>query len=504
MAQSVEIDVRIGDDQLTKRLKEQIRLAEELKRALGGAGQAGAPAPSGAGQAGLYYDARGRLRDQSGRYAAAGTQPPPNVTQPAGAQPAGAPPAGAQQAGNRTAAAVANFMTQTTAGGLLSSTGSAVSNVPFIGGAMGAYLGIKGTSLQMREGLATQAAGLEQVEGRMRGAIDTGDAQLLGEELTRELQPLGFGPQEARALMLQAATSFGRGVSGEQLKAQALELGAAERAGVPAAMIAQLAGALTDAGAGDFDATTQLTKEIRNLAEQGLDLRGAGVQTFLSGVSSMVTSMSAQGLSVNPRRLADTMRGISTATGRQGQRPLQITQALTGAAGGARAGLAAQFGGLVQNALQAEAFNRASSPLEALAELERIQQDPAQVQEILRQTYGTEGAALGLASISGIGTRDAASLAGAPSIRQAGTESARLTAAELAAGLTISAAQAQSQATIIDKTRTEDGTAAAIQLIQTSETLKEAVLKLTDNAQALQALTSGLAKALNYAAAWVP
>lgn len=369
---------------------------------------------------------------------------------------------------------------------------------------MGAYLGLKGTSLQMREGLATQAAGLEQVEGRMRGAIDTGDAQRLGEELTRELQPLGFGPQEARALMLQAATSFGRGVSGEQLKAQALELGAAERAGVPAAMIAQLAGALTEAGAGDFDATIQLTKEIRNLAEQGLDLRGAGVQTFLSGVSSMVTTMSAQGLSANSRRLADTMRGISTTTGRQGQRPLQITQALTGAAGGARAGFAAQFGGLVQNALQAEAFNRASSPLEALAELERIQQDPAQVQEILRATYGTEGAALGLASISGIGTRDAASLASAPSIRQTGAESARLTAAELTAGLTISAAQAQSQATIIDKTRTEDGTAAAIQLIQTSETLKEAVLKLTDNAQALQALTSGLAKALNYAAAWVP
>jgi len=469
---------------------------------------------------------------------------------------------------------------------------------------MGAYLGIKGTSLQMREGLATQAAGLEQVEGRMRGAIDTGDAQLLGEELTRELQPLGFGPQEARALMLQAATSFGRGVSGEQLKTQALELGAAERAGVPAAMIAQLAGALTEAGAGDFDATIQLTKEIRNLAEKGLDLRGAGVQTFLSGVSSMITSMSAQGLSANPRRLAntmsgrgvsgeqlkaqalelgaaeragvpaamiaqlagalteagagdfeatikltkeirnlaergldlrgsgvqtflsgvssmvttmsaqglsanprrlaDTMRGISATTGRQGQRPLQITQALTGAAGGARAGFAAQFGGLVQNALQAEAFNRASSPLEALGELERIQQDPAQVQEILRATYGTEGAALGLASISGIGTRDAASLAGAPSIREAGAESARLTAAELTTGLTISAAQAKSQAAIIDKTRTEDGTAAAIQLIQTSETLKEAVLKLTDNAQALQTLTSGLAKALNYAAAWVP
>ena len=495
MAQSVEIDVRIGDDQLTKRLKEQIRLAEELKRALGGAGQAGAPAPSApAPSTGAYYDTQGRLRLPNGRYAPAGTQPPPNGAQPAGAQPAG----------NRTAAAVASFMTQTTAGGLLSSAGSAVSNVPFIGGVMGAYLGLKGTSLQMREGLATQAAGLEQVEGRMRGAIDTGDAQRLGEELTRELQPLGFGPQEARALMLQAATSFGRGVSGDQLKAQALELGAAERAGVPAAMIAQLAGALTEAGAGDFDATMKLTKEIRNLAEQGLDLRGAGVQTFLSGVSSMITTMSAQGLSANPRRLADTMRGISTATGRQGQRPLQITQALQGAAGGARAGFAGQFGGLVQNALQAEAFSRASSPLEALGELERIQQDPAQVQEILRRTYGTEGAALGLASIAGIGTRDATSLADAPSIRQRGTESARLTAAELAAGLTISAAQAQSQATIIDKTRTEDGTAAAIQLIQTSETLKEAVLKLTDNAAALQSLTTGLSKALSYAAAWVP
>jgi len=337
MAQSVEIDVRIGDDQLTKRLKEQIRLAEELKRSLSGAGQAGAAMPSGAGQAGampsgLYYDAQGRLREQNGRYAAAGTQPPPHLTPPAGAPPAGAPPADEKPKRSKAPAAIASFMTQTTAGGLLSSAGSAVSNIPYIGGIMGAYLGLKGTSLQMREGLATQAAGLEQVEGRMRGAIDTGDAQRLGEELTRELQPLGFGPQEARALMLQAATSFGRGVSGEQLKTQALELGAAERAGVPAAMIAQLAGALTEAGAGDFDATIQLTKEIRNLAEKGLDLRGAGVQTFLSGVSSMITSMSAQGLSANPRRLANTMRGISTATGRQGQRPLQITQALTGAA----------------------------------------------------------------------------------------------------------------------------------------------------------------------------
>lgn len=502
MAQSVQIDVRVGDDQLTQRLKEQIRLAEQLQRTLT-APRPAAPmtppthaAPMGGLPAGIRQDAQGQYRDARGRYASPELLAQYGIQQPPQPQP--------QQRRGRALAAAQSFLTQTSAGGMLQSIGGAVANIPFVGPIASAYLGIKGRSLQMREQMAGQAAGLEQLEARMMGAIDTADAQAAGEALTEELQPLGFAPQEARALGLQTAAAFGRRLSSEQLQAQALELGAAERAGIPAAMLAQLAGALTEAGGGDFSATMELTKEVRNLAEQGLDLRGSGVQAFLSGVSGLASSLSGQGLAVNVRQLSDTMRGISQITGRKGQRPLQITQALSGAAGGARAAFQGQFSGLVTSAIQAEAFSQADSPLEAMRIMEDIQRDPAQVQEIARRTFGAEGAALGLASIGGIGTREAEKLAAAPTLRATGAEAARLTTDQISRGLQISAAQARQQQTLIDPLRTADATKELQTLIETSTLLQKSVLQLTDNAQALQALTKGLATALDYASRWVP
>lgn len=499
MAQSVQIDVRVGDDQLTQRLKEQIRLAEQLQRTLN------APRPAGAQMAGapvgIQQDARGYYRDARGRYASPQMLAPYGLQQP---NQADKEEQERRAQNKRRMAAAQSFMSQTTAGGMLQSVGGAVANIPFVGPIAGAYLGLKGQSLQMREQMAGQAAGLEQLEARMTGVIDTADAQAAGEALTKELQPLGFAPQEARALGLQTAAAFGRRLSSEQLQAQALELGAAERAGIPAAMLAQLAGALTEAGGGDFSATMELTKEVRNLAEQGLDLRGSGVQAFLSGVSSLATSLSGQGLAVNVRQLSDTMRGISQITGRKGQRPLQITQALSGAAGGARAAFQGQFSGLITSAIQAEAFSQADSPLEAMRIMEDIQRDPAQVQEIARRTFGTEGAALGLASIGGIGTREAEKLAAAPTLRATGAETARLTAEQLSKGLTVSAAQARQQQQLIDPLRTKEGAQQLTDLIETSTQLKTNMLQLTENAQALQALTKGLATALDYASRWVP
>jgi hypothetical protein len=275
-------------------------------------------------------------------------------------------------------------------------------------------------------------------------------------------------------------------------------------------MISSLAGAISQAGTGpqgeqSARASYELAFQMRNLAEQGLDLRGAGVNRFLAGMQGAIDNLAGQGITTTGQGLAATVRAVSAATGRTGLRPLQITQALGGAAAGARAGFAGQFGGLVDAAIQAEAFSKAESPLEALQIMEQIQADPRRVQEILKSQLGGEGAALGLASIPGIGAGEAQRLANGLSA-YTGADAlglgARQTRAQVEAGLTVSAAQARADQTIINQARANEPL--LVELTQISADIKSAMLKFTDASDKITALAAGVAAALDKIARYTP
>lgn len=516
MSQEVKLNIRIGDDELTAQLKEQLRLAEALKRTLETqptratppplppAAQAAPPQAAPPQGPQPYYDSAGRLRMPDGRFAPHGTPPPVGVTPPPNARPPGAPPQGPAFNGRAIGAGVSSFMTQGTASGLFSQAATIAGKAPSIFGAVGeAYLRIKSASLAAREAQAGQVAQLEQMEAALQGVIDTPSGNAAGISYTDTLTPLGFSPAEARQLATSAASAFGRRVDDFELSGDTIkQLGAAQRAGLPPQLLTSLAGIISEStgGRASIDATLRLTQMMRNLAEEGLDLRGSGAQSFLSSIAGYTAQLSARGLAPDQGRLGDTIRGIRDATGRRGLRPMQITQALGGMAGQAAGQIAAPFAGLTQAAIMAEAYRDAESPLDALKRAEEIIQDPAQVQEITRRFFGggeVGGLALAAGSGGAISATEGARLAGAPSIRNRRRETARQesTAAALERGLSVSAAQARTS-TEITRTARQD-TELLVKLAEITGQLQKSIMQFTEGSSKLTDLAGTMATALD-------
>lgn len=523
MSSEVTIKINLDEAGAIKDIETLKRHLEQLARQaanipVGGPPAPGAPAPAPAPGAPL-------LRDERGRFLPRHMQPSSPAYNP-GAAPgapvpgAPAPSAGAifREGGQNAAGAGANlfnaaqaFMTQS-AGGVISQLGAAAQGLPFGGGLLSAYLGVKGASLQAREALAGQASGLEGLEAMIAGAVDMNGQSTQGAatRAAASIASLGFGASEARQLMSSSASAFGLAQTFGDLEATLGDLATAQKQGLSPQMISSLAGAISQAGTGpqgeqSARASYELAFQMRNLAEQGLDLRGAGVNRFLAGMQGAIDNLAGQGITTTGQGLAATVRAVSAATGRTGLRPLQITQALGGAAAGARAGFAGQFGGLVDAAIQAEAFSKAESPLEALQIMEQIQADPRRVQEILKSQLGGEGAALGLASIPGIGAGEAQRLANGLSA-YTGSDAlelgARQTRRQVQAGLTVSAAQARADQTLINQARANEPL--LVELTQISADIKSAMLKFTDASDKITALAAGVAAALDKIARYTP
>ena len=480
-----------------------------------------APAPASAPAPGapLLRDERGRflprhMQPSSPYYnhgAAPGT-PAPGA--PAPGAPAPSAGGGAMGAAGYGLNLIGNLAGQS-AGGVVSQLGTVAGNLPSwaIGSSvLSAYLGIKGASLQAREALAGQASGLEGLEAMIAGSVDMNGQSTQGAatRAAASIASLGFGASEARQLMGSSASAFGLAQTFGDLEATLGDLATAQKQGLSPQMISSLAGAISQAGTGpqgeqSARASYELAFQMRNLAEQGLDLRGAGVNRFLAGMQGAIDNLAGQGITTTGQGLAATVRAVSAATGRTGLRPLQITQALGGAAAGARSGFAGQFGGLVDAAIQAEAFSKAESPLEALQIMEQIQADPHRVQEILKSQLGGEGAALGLASIPGIGAGEAQRLANGLSA-YTGSDAlelgARQTRRQVQAGLTVSAAQARADQTLINQARANEPL--LVELTQISADIKSAMLKFTDASDKITALAAGVAAALDKIARYTP
>ena len=498
MSSEVTIKVNLDETGAIKDIETLKRHLDDLARRASNipTGAAPAPAPSAAPQP----------RDDRGRYIPRGGAPAPSGPQGAPSAAPGAPPAAPSTAGVIPyAQGIMGLMGQS-AGGVISEIGARSANIPFVGGLLSAYLGIKGASLQAREALAGQAAGLEGLETALMGVVDMGGEapKTAAERAAASIASLGFGGAEARQLMSSTAGAFGLAQTMSDLEGTLGDLATAQKAGLSPQMISSLAGAIAQAGAGTTTprAAYDLAFQMRNLAETGLDLRGAGVNRFLAGMQSAIDSLAGQGITTRGEGLAATTRAVARATARTGLRPLQITQALGGAAGSARAGFAGQLGGLVSAAIQAEAFSRARDPLEALQIMEQMQADPRQVQAALKRQLGGEGAALGLASISGIGAGEARTLAGATLRAPAFADDARLSRAQVEAGLKVSAAQALSDQALSTEARaTED---LLVQLTTISTDIKKAVLTFTSTSDQITAIAAGVAKALDTIARYTP
>lgn len=510
---SSEVTIKVNLDE-TGAIKD----IETLKRHLDDLARQAANIPTGAAPVapgGAPRDPRGRFISRGGAPAPLAGAPgapaapaaPPTLAQPPEAAAAGRGGAGAM--GPAIAQALLSFAGQS-AGGVVSEIGARSANLPFVGGPLAAYLGIKGASLQAREALAGQAAGLEGLEAQIAGAVDiAGETpREATERAAASIASLGFGAGEARQLMATNAGAFGLAQTFSELEGTLGDLAAAQKAGLSPQMISSLAGAITQAGTGprggvEARAAYDLAFQMRNLAESGLDLRGAGVNRFLAGMQGAIDTLAGQGITTRGEGLAATVRAVSGATGRTGTRPLQITQALGGAAGGARAGFAGQFGGLVEAAIQAEAFSRAETPLQALQIMEQMQADPRQMQAALRSQLGGEGAALALASIPGIGAGEARQLAGGMG-RGADALSlpARQTRGQIEAGLAVSAAQAAADQALVNAARSNE--ALLVELTQISADIKAAVLKFTETSDLITGLAAGIAKALDTIARFTP
>lgn len=505
MSSEVTIKVNLDETGAIKDIETLKRHLDDLARRASNipTGAAPAPAPSAAPQP----------RDDRGRYIPQGGAPAPSAA-PSGPQGApsaapGAPPAAPSTAGVIPyAQGIMGLMGQS-AGGVISEIGARSANIPFVGGLLSAYLGFKGASVQAREALAGQAAGLEGLEATLAGAVDMGGevTKTAAERAAASIASLGFGGAEARQLMSSTAGAFGLAQTMSDLEGTLGDLATAQKAGLSPQMISSLAGAIAQAGTGEDTigarAAYDLAFQMRNLAETGLDLRGAGVNRFLAGMQGAIDTLAGQGITTRGEGLAATTRAVAGATGRTGLRPLQITQALGGAAGGARAGFAGQFGGLVSAAIQAEAFSRARDPLEALQIMEQMQADPRQVQAALKRQLGGEGAALGLASISGIGAGEARDLAGA-TLRggDALALGARQTRAQVEAGLKVSAAQALSDQALSTEARANEDL--LVQLTTISTDIKKVVLTFTSTSDQITAIAAGVAKALDTIARYTP
>jgi hypothetical protein len=374
----------------------------------------------------------------------------------------------------------------------------------YIAPIMKAYGGIKGASLDKRSEINSQAMGLEGLEAQLLGATGSADAKKLGEDLTRKLTPLGFSSSEARQLGIGTAQSFQRKMTDAQLKSQISRLGTLQRLGINAQGVSGLAGSLQQATGKGVGASFSDALGAVDTAKS-LDLRGAGVDKFLSSFQGMSEDFTRKGIAFSPKGMNSFIKGISKATGQKGFRPMQIAQGLMGTAGQARQGFMANFQQLSSLAVQAEAFRTSKGPLEALRKMEEIETDPDRVRQATLKAFGTgEGGQLALASIPGIGTRDAKKLAEKYGPIKGKSSRGSATAGRILGDLAdrtavekvmdLSGVQAEQDRQTLTKAR--ENPELAKKMIESQAKMDRALLKFTENETRLVTLYEAIIKAL--------
>ena len=399
--------------------------------------------------------------------------------------------------------AIETLTSTSTLGSLTQQTGAVISNIgKAIGGwsggavaATGQFMKIVSRSLALREQKLGEVIGLEAQEAEIRGLVDVSDPQKFAESRSKELAKLGLDPSASRSLIAGVAGAIGLRSTDADLSPQILSsLAASERSGVGAGAIASLAGTIAQNTGSRVGQALKESLELRNIAEQQLDLRGPGVERFLGGIGGIVDSLTAQGMFASTPQIGRSLTGIAAATGRKGMRPMQIFQGLQGVGRGAFSQISAPLQGLAQQIAVADIFARSGSFLEAQQKAEILQQDPLQVSSIISRTLGGGADAQSvLASIQGIGTQDAGGLLSARSGRRITTP--RLSSAQVSAGLQLGAAQAQQAGKTIRSLRDDPkDTATFKKMIELAGQSERSVLKMSENVQTITKLMDQVSK----------
>tara|TARA_Y100000114_G_scaffold81963_1_gene75672 strand:- start:4937 stop:6457 length:1521 start_codon:yes stop_codon:yes gene_type:complete len=379
--------------------------------------------------------------------------------------------------------------------------GESLSNIgrsaPFGLGVFAAFAGAGfralGRSLEARERRLGEIVNLEALETQMRGVLDAGsaqEAQALGERTTNQLQRFGFDSTQARQFILGLGNAIGFQTNGA-LKGDRLDrLASAERTGVSAQGIASLAGVLSQNTGDAVGEALDKSLSLRNIAERNLDLRGSGVDRFLSQFGGIVEGLTAQGLSA--RSLPRTLTNISGRLGRfgRGQRPIQVERSLRSVGQGAFNQIASPLQEIAQMTALAEIMSSSSNMLEAMQEAERMQQNPLAVVDVMASVFGTgrDGQAI-LGSIPGIGTRDSRLLLTGQSTSVVGGD--RISASQAAESLTLSAAQADQSRQTVQSLRDDSKDRDTFQrMIEISGEMERSTLKMTENIQMLTDITN--------------
>lgn len=221
----------------------------------------------------------------------------------------------------------------------------------------------------------------------------------------------GFRAQESAQLLSGVSRTIGTRGGGRAAFRAGFDPFEAMASGLSPEMIARVIGTGAPGGGavqGVTGATTAVREMIGTLMGPEFGLRGSKVDEALARIASSTTQMAEQGLQLDLQSttrvfagLAATgaarsgsTRGRNVFAGMQGVRgALQLSQIGVGAA----RGFAGGFGGLADAAIQAEAFRRASSPLEAIEIMQQLAEDPGAIASVVNRQLGPEAAGLAFA-----------------------------------------------------------------------------------------------------------
>lgn len=486
MAQETQIKVKIDDNEALQALREMAALVESISENLSGlsvppgaiptAPQAPAPAPSAAPDE--DRESKEKLTKEQRE---------------------------TRRILRREARATIDAVTsEISLGSLTSRVGDQLSNIaktlPSVFGVPVSLAGeaMKATarSIQARQARLGEVIGLEAQETELAGMIDLKDAKAFSEERAQRLQALGLDPSAARQLISGVAGAVGFGSSGADFSGDRLmSLAAAERSGVSAGGISALAGIIAQNTGMRVGRALDESLSLRNIAENQLDLRGPGVDSFLSGVGGIIDAFTASGQNVAPSQIAQGITGIARTTGQRGMRPTQIFQSLQGVGRGAFSQISAPLQDLAQMSVVADIYSRSGSLFEAMQLSEALQANAELIPDIIGRGLGRGETGMGaLAAIPGVGTRDARKLIRGVSRGTLQTQ-ARRTTATVAAGLTLGAAQAAQQGKTIRSLRDDPKDTEIFQkMIEISGQSERNVLKMSENVKALTKLTDTVLK----------
>lgn len=470
--QEAQIKVSIDDNEALSKLRDMLDIVERLEEGLGGLEMPQQEGPS---------PTRGPAGSPSGGGGGGGE---------AGGSPVSINAAIAQGQIVDTFGQGSSFRAGDVSQNIAGNLQRAAAAAPFGAGlpvaVLGAFMGLMGRSMNARQERLSQVAQLEQLEAGIKGAVDTSSAQRLQERASSRLARLGFDPSASAQLIQGIASSVGLAMKESDLSTERLErLGAAEKLGISSGAFANLAGAISQATGESVGAALDQSLQLRDLAEKGLDLRGAGVEEFLQSFGQTIDDFTRRGITLEAGDFAREITGITRASGTRGERPAQIAASLMGVAQGAGGDVRGALQGFAEASLTASAAGGAGDLFGFLQNLEALETSPTRAADIIsRSAGGGRGSAAVLASISGIGTRDAARLAGGVGRgRGLGEFGERVSVDDVARGVQISAAQAAAEKATLTTVRKDQ--ALNRELIRQSGRMEDSLIELSNNTKVL-------------------